>query len=765
MLPLARRALLLTMIVCSPGFAQTTQTSSPNLILNSGLEQPGGGLVVHWEPLVIGAPATFAIDTNEKHGGNQSVRVTATEVTRSYLHSAPIQVAPGERLNLSAWVKTRDVPADQGRAVVIAEFSRGHGTKESVAMVGPAKVAGDGAAQWQRIANTVTVPANMNTLRLRLGFSYSSGTTWWDDVTVSAALPVVSRIALPGARVSPALDGLPVEILNRDGSKGLLTVRAALGKEKGEAKVELTGEPAQVVNVPLKVTGRGPMELTAALFRGDARLAAETRKAIVPKEPLVQLPPIPTHWVLEDGNPRVAGAVDLAVPKNQLAGGVLTARIVDADGGEKARWSSEGKGLVDGINGFSISAGALPAGAYKLLVEMKPGRGEPIRAQRDWSIIPRSKAMVTLNADGYPVYEGNAIFPTGMFNGGAKMQEMGAAGFTVTHAYNAVEAEVGGRLDDLRALEFLDNSEANGMKGVMLVPRQLVFAGDWDGVRRRVRMFRNHPGLLAWDEEEGLARGDIKIDTLATLRQVLNEEDPNHPLMVGDSKDVIGRIEPQRRDFFPLDYMDLGMWWWYPIPLGGGKPEALEGDEGKPGSHEMAPPSWLVNRNTDKPLWAGIQSYKKPEKNVPGARYPNPTEYRAQAYIAMIHGAKGLLWYGGSVTGGLYAKPEEGHWDDLKKLAGEMREMAPVFMGKTEIAPTFSPASAPVSVMLKHAGNRRVLLAVNRGAKPVEVIFESPEIKAGKVEVLHEQRSASAASGKLTDTFEPYAVHVYELAQ
>jgi hypothetical protein len=210
--------------------------------------------------------------------------------------------------------------------------------------------------------------------------------------------------------------------------------------------------------------------------------------------------------------------------------------------------------------------------------------------------------------------------------------------------------------------------------------------------------------------------------------------------------------------------MDLGMWWWYPIPLGGGKPEALEGDEGKPGTLELAPPSWLVNRNTDKPLWAGIQSYKKSEEKVPGARYPNPTEYRAQAYIAVIHGAKGLMWYGGSVTGGAYLNVEESNWAYVQKLARELNEMAPVFMGKTEGAPKFSPENALVSVMLKRAvDGRLVLLAVNRSAKPINVTFESPALKPGETKVLHEDRAVSATTGKLADKLDPYAVHVYEL--
>src|SRR5687768_2691096 len=221
--------------------AATTTTTSPgpiNLIRNGGFEEPGGKLAMHWEPLVIGAPADIALDTTEKHGGNASVRVSAKEITRSYAHGAALQVSPGETLNVSAWVKLRGVPSGPGRARIIAEFSRGRDTKEAFLPAGEAE---PGAGGWQRIGDTIKIPADASVLRLRVGLAYSSGTTWWDDVSVTSQRPVISRIALPGPRVSPAMDALPVEILNRDGSKGPITIRATLGKQKGEAKVELTG--------------------------------------------------------------------------------------------------------------------------------------------------------------------------------------------------------------------------------------------------------------------------------------------------------------------------------------------------------------------------------------------------------------------------------------------------------------------------------------------------------------------------------------------
>jgi len=367
-------------------------------------------------------------------------------------------------------------------------------------------------------------------------------------------------------------------------------------------------------------------------------------------------------------------------------------------------------------------------------------------------------AKVTVNRAGYPVYDGQPIFPLGIFNGGARMQEAGQAGFTVSHAYNAVEARFGTRPDDARAKDFLDSSHRAGLKALMLVPRNLAFHGDWDGVRRRIRMFRNHPGLLAWDEEEGIARGDIKLEVLRRLREIVRQEDPHHPMMVGDARDVIGRIGADRADFFPIECMDMGMWWWYPLPLGG-LGTALEGDEGPRGS-ELAPPSFLVNRKTDKPLWAGLQSYKKPKA---WARYPTPTEYRAQAYIALAHGAKGLMWYGGSVQGGMFLNAKEARWDYLQTLTKELRELAPVLMGDTLPAPRVTPSDAALSVVLKSGSGRLLLIAANRGGKPVEVTCTSQVLGDRRATVLSEDRSVRAVAGALRDRFEPYAVHVYEV--
>jgi len=88
-----------------------------------------------------------------------------------------------------------------------------------------------------------------------------------------------------------------------------------------------------------------------------------------------------------------------------------------------------------------------------------------------------------------------------------------------------------------------------------------------------------------------------------------------------------------------------------------------------------------------------------------------------------------------------------------------------VFMSPSAEPPKVSPASAPISVMLKRASNRLVLIAVNRGATAVEATLSSADLKPGAAKVLNENREASITAGGLRDKFEPYATHVYELAR
>ena len=77
-----------------------------------------------------------------------------------------------------------------------------------------------------------------------------------------------------------------------------------------------------------------------------------------------------------------------------------------------ATWSAPAQ---TGWKSFDLKCSqALPEGSYKLVGEFAPKSGKPTIVERPFGVIPRRLAKVTINAAGYPVYDGKPIFlPSG----------------------------------------------------------------------------------------------------------------------------------------------------------------------------------------------------------------------------------------------------------------------------------------------------------------------------------------------------------------
>jgi hypothetical protein len=88
--------------------------------------------------------------------------------------------------------------------------------------------------------------------------------------------------------------------------------------------------------------------------------------------------------------------------------------------------------------------------------------------------------------------------------------------------------------------------------------------------------------------------------------------------------------------------------------------------------------------------------------------------------------------------------------------------MSAVFMAPSGDAPRISPETAPISVALKLATGRKVILAANRGPGMIETELNSSSIPEGRVNVLHENRAIQTKAGRLKDRFEAYQVHIYQ---
>ena len=494
-------------------------------------------------------------------------------------------------------------------------------------------------------------------------------------------------------------------------------------------------------------------------------LAAQRNKSHL-DAPLTLYPACPVYHLLGIGDGTTRVAVRIGLDASQRQGLKVAVEVADASGKNTSQQTTTiGQSETLELN-FRLPVQV--QGTYWITARLIDRSGKEIdSAKTDVRVVPREEARVTLTADGFLVVGGKEQFPIGMYSCG-HYDEMARAGFTATHSYAIVNGDPSEPINpaDVRLKQLLDQSWSNHMRMMVELPREAIEKARWAQVRRRIETFRHHPGLLCWGSEERVARGRAPLANIATLYRIVKELDPDHPLVLGDTKDVIKKFQNDRRDFFPDPCMDIGIWWWYPIPL---KDEDGNGLDGR-GQHSeiLTPPSWLTTTISKRPLWIAIQAYQHPKKD---ARFPTPAEYRCMAYLSIINGVKGLFFYTGSgqkdylgKPAGLLNKPEEGHWDYVQKLVSEVRDFSPVIMGKIPPSkPTLVPADAPVEFALREAGGKRYLIAANKSDQPQTVRFTETSLAGKQPHVMFENHSAKIEGGALPDDFGPYGVHIYRI--
>jgi hypothetical protein len=377
------------------------------------------------------------------------------------------------------------------------------------------------------------------------------------------------------------------------------------------------------------------------------------------------------------------------------------------------------------------------------------------------------QARVLVGPDGFLRVAGKPEFPIGLYNS-SREPEMAAAGFNAGHNYNVStgDADTPVNKTDAQLKTLLDREQAAGMRMMVELPRKAIEQGKWAQVEKRVETFKHHPGLLCWGSEERVARGVAPLSNIVTLYNLVHKLDPDHPLVLGDTRDVVKNLQKDRSNFFPDNAMDIGIWWWYPFPLVSSNTTALEGTEGA--GDVLQSPSWLTTTKSKKPLWIAIQAYQKPKLE---SRFPTPEEYRCEAYLSIIYGVKGLYFYTASgqrdylkKPSGLLNKPEEGHWDYVKKLVSELRDFSPVIMApRASQKLVLADGAATIDFTTRELEGKIYLIAANRAAHPQKARWQGEVFGGRKATVLFEEHMAHVNGQELADDFPAFEARVYRL--
>jgi hypothetical protein len=153
-----------------------------------------------------------------------------------------------------------------------------------------------------------------------------------------------------------------------------------------------------------------------------------------------------------------------------------------------------------------------------------------------------------------------------------------------------------------------------------------------------------------------------------------------------------------------------------------------------------------------KPVWAVLECYAAGYYggNLSRSRYPTIQEIRSMTYLAIIHGAKGVIYWDSSVLNARQL------WPAMKLFGHEFQYLAPFIM-----VPDLSGAqmSGEIHYLCKKLNDKICIIAMNPRGETVRAAI--PVESSGLYHVLSENRTMSAAAGQIVDSFEPYSTHIY----
>lgn len=750
---------------CAPSFAaallclSATAFAQQNILPDPGFEAPENSTQLHdgWWVYAKHGDANAVLDKTVSHSGKQSARLSGTPDARFVFLSPKMQVAEEDELVFSGWLRCDHAQSTNDAGISI--MFRAHDGRivgRAVAMPNEIK-----PGEWMLLKASAKAPAQAATADFDVFCSNMVGSVWADDV--SAVITSPQSLYLENQpKPWPGRHELEVRVINREATAFNGTIRVDVGESAADVSLAVPKGSAQKVKVPITLSTPGHHRYSISLLdkAGKPLRSLEGRFQI--SEPLTIFPACPCYLNVGTGTQDVQVDARVVVNPAQRAGLKMTASLRDSSGKQIAQ------SAADASRGeFVETKLRVPTAqetSYTISVQLLGKSGARIdNGETDVHVHPAAESVVTMQKNGFLRVAGESQFPIGMYSC-SHYDEMAAGGFTGTHSYSITVGDLADPIaaTDIDVKRLLDLNAKYHLRMMVELPRHSVEKAQWAQVKRRVETFKNHPGLLCWGSEERVARGEAPLKNVVALYKLVHQLDPNHPLVLGDTRDVISHLKVDRRDFFPDQAMDAGIWWWYPIPLDGADGEALEGTE-KP-SVMLEPPSWLTTTFSKKPLWIAIQSYQHPKKD---ARFPTPAEYRCMAYLSIINKARGLWFYTGSgqrdfygQPAGLLNKPEEGHWEYVKKLVRELRELSPAIMAPNASGIEQSPANLAIEFSVHQLDHKLYVFAANKSAAKQTAKFRG-QFEGKTVRVLYEDHQAHVEGEYLADTFEPFGVHVY----
>ena len=398
-----------------------------------------------------------------------------------------------------------------------------------------------------------------------------------------------------------------------------------------------------------------------------------------------------------------------------------------------------------------------------------------------WIAEPNSRSAagsrVTIDANGVSVIDGRRVFPIGFTmppppdgktpEGRGALDELRAAGATMLRT--GPMAEPWTEQIIAREKQYLYAAARLGMHCLINLRELSSIKPGEDAkeakLRRIVTLFRDHAGLGFWKGVDEPEWGKHPIPPMLRAREIIKELDPYHPIEITQApRGTVDTLRPYNAacDIVAADIYPVG----YP-----------------PGAHSVEPNKEIsmvgdfTRRMMDvaegkMPVWITLQiAWSGVIKEGKTLRFPTFAEQRFMTYQAIINGARGLIYFGGHIPKAMADEDKPLGWNwrfwnrVLRPVIAEIGDKSPLYpalIAPNSQIPIKASPNEGVEVLVRETEEAVFVLACKREGKTVKVEFSGLPAVAESAEVMYEPpRSVAVKSGKFTDWFGPFEVHIY----
>jgi hypothetical protein len=290
-------------------------------------------------------------------------------------------------------------------------------------------------------------------------------------------------------------------------------------------------------------------------------------------------------------------------------------------------------------------------------------------------------------------------------------------------------------------------------------------------LRQIIRMFKDHPGMGFWKGEDEPEWGKKQVGPLRRAYEIIHEEDPNHPVWIVQAPRGTVQTLKAYADTYDVGGIDI-----YPISY---PPGAHTDKDWKNKDISMVGEFTRIIREANggkKPYWMTLQvAFSGTTKPGRTLRFPTFHEQRFMAYQAIVNGARGLIYFGGTLPTSLNERDTKLGWNWTfwervqRPLMQEIGDKSPI-RGALVAPASKLPVKnkdKEIEFCVREDGKDLYVIACNTsGSKTLQTEFTGlpPEIESGDI-VFEGPRKVKLDEGAFKDWIGPYEVHVYKFAR